>query len=156
MGPIVNSFFRFCLLTILGISIAHANGIYKQSATIDYDTAYKNVYQALEENRFFVIDEINMGKSLSRFKDKWKDYNLNRLENLQVMIICNGWYANQVSNADTNMLALCPMSVTLIHKEGITTALFARPTTFAKDSKALPTLKEAEDAVIEAISRALK
>ena len=156
MGPIVNSFFRFCLLTILGISIAHANGIYKQSATIDYDTAYKNVYQALEENRFFVIDEINMGESLSRFKDKWKDYNLNRLENLQVMIICNGWYANQVSNADTDMLALCPMSVTLIHKEGITTALFARPTTFAKDSKALPTLKEAEDAVIEAISRALK
>jgi len=152
----VKSFFHFCLLTILGISIAHANGIYKLSAPMDYDTAYKKVYQALEENRFFVVQEINMGNSLSRFRDKWKDYNLNKLENLQVMIICNGWYANQVSNADTDMLALCPMSVTLIHKEGITTALFARPTIFAKDSKALPTLKEAENTVIEAINQALK
>jgi len=155
-GSIMKQLYLFFLLAVLGISIVHANGIYKQSATMDYDTAYKKVYQALEENRFFVIDEINIGKSLSRFKDKWKDYNLNKLENLQVMIICNGWYTNQISNADTDMLALCPLTVTLIGKEGVTTALFAKPTTFAKNSKAMPTLKEAEDTVIEAISRALK
>lgn len=143
-------------IALLSINLAHAEGVYKQSTKMDYDTAYKKVYTALEDNRFFVIEEINIGNSLLRFKDKWKDYNLNKLESIQVMIICNGWYANQVSNIDTDMLALCPMRVTLIHKQGVTTVLFAKPSTFAKDSKALVILQEVEAGVIKAISSALK
>ena len=144
------------LLTLVGVGTVYAGGIYKQSTPLDYDTAYKNVYAALEENQFYVVQEINIGKNLSRFQDKWENYNLNKLEKLQVMIICNGWYANQVSNADTDMLALCPMRITLIQKAGITTVLFARPSTFAEDSKALPILQKAEGIIIEAIRSALK
>lgn len=72
------------------------------------------------------------------------------------MIICNGWYANQVSNLDTDLLALCPMRVTLIEKEGITTALFAKPSTFVKGSKALPVLSEVEEMIISAIQSSMK
>ena len=152
----MKSSLRFLFIMLLGVNIAYADGIYKQSAKMDFESAYKKVYSALEDNRFFVVEEINIGRNLSRFKDKWDDYNLNKLENLQVMIICNGWYANQVSNADTDMLALCPMRVTMIHKAGVTTALFARPTTFAKHSKALPILQEAEETIIQAINNGLK
>jgi uncharacterized protein (DUF302 family) len=133
-----------------------AGGIYSKTVRMDFDTAYKKVYAALEENRFYVIHEIDMGDSLARFRDKWDDYNLNKLEQQKVMIICNGWYANQVGKADTNMLALCPMRVTLIHKQGATTALFARPSIFASDSKALPILQEIDGAVTGAIEQALK
>jgi len=144
------------LLLLLGTGISQAAGIYKQSENIDYEVAYKKVYASLEEHRFFVVEEINIGQNLSRFADKWKDHNQNKLENFRVMIICNGWYTNQISNADTDMLALCPMRVTLIHKQGITTALFAKPSTFAENSAALPILKEAEESIIKAISLALK
>ena len=149
-------FLLLCLISLAGIPFATAGGIYSKTVNMDFDTAYKKVYAALEENRFYVIHEIDMGDSLARFKDKWDDYNLNKLEQQKIMIICNGWYANQVGNADTNMLALCPMRVTLIHKQGATTALFARPSIFASDSKALPILQEIDGAVTGAIEQALK
>ena len=144
------------LLMLTTLPVAFAGGIFKKSVAMDYDSAYKKVYNALEENRFYVIEEINVGKSIARFKDKWKDFNLNQLERQQVMIVCNGWYANQVGNADTDMLALCPLRVTLIYRDGVTTALFARPTVFAADSKALPILKEVEETIVSAISSALE
>ena len=149
-------FLLLCLISLAGISFATAGGIYSKTVNMDFDTAYKKVYAELEENRFYVIHEIDMGDSLARFKDKWDDYNLHKLEQQKIMIICNGWYANQVGNADTNMLALCPMRVTLIHKQGATTALFARPSIFASDSKALPILQEIDGAVTGAIEQALK
>ena len=144
-----------CLLCVSAMSPAIAGGIFKQSVQMDFDMAYKKVYAALEDNRFFVIDEIDMANSLERFKDKWEDFNLNKLEQQKIMIICNGWYANQVGNADTDMLALCPMRVTLLHKDGMTTVLFAKPSTFATNSKALPILTEIETTITSAIDKAL-
>ena len=145
------------LLLLFSLNHAVAGGIFKQSIDADYGVIYTRLYKALEDKHFYVVNEINIGKNLSGFADKWgNDYNRNQLSNIQVMIICNGWYANQVSNLDTDMLALCPMSVTLISKDKQVTALFARPSTFAANSKALPVLQEAEQAVIDAIESAMK
>lgn len=150
---------RFILASLLITfisSTAIASDIFKHSTTMPYDEAYKKVYSALEDNRFYVVEEINIGASLSRFKDSWDDYNQNQLEAIKVMIICNGWYANQVSNKDPDMLALCPMKVTMTHKEGQTSALFARPSTFAEKSPARALILEAEQTVIQSIESALK
>ena len=92
----------FLLLSVSALVPTMADGIYKKSVEMEFEAAYKKVYTALEDSRFYVIDEIDMGNSLARFKDKWKDFNLNRLEEQKIMIICNGWYANQVSNAATH------------------------------------------------------
>lgn len=154
-NALMSKIIRLIFISMLGIGLAQADGIYKQTVKMDYDTAYQRVHDNLENSRFYILDNINIGKNLQRFKDKWQDYNLNQLEQLQVMLICNGWYTNQVSNTDADMLALCPMRVTLIHKQGNTTVLFAKPSTFAKDSEALDILQEVETAVIEAINRAL-
>jgi uncharacterized protein (DUF302 family) len=71
------------------------------------------------------------------------------------MVFCNGWYANQVSNKDPSMLALCPLHMTLIEKDGSTTALFARPTVIAADSPASGILQELESEVITAIKKGM-
>ena len=134
--------------------LANAQGIYKKTASMDFKTAYQKVYSALEDERFYVIHEINIGENLAGFKDKWKDYNLNKVENQQVMIICNGWYANQVGNADPEMLALCPLHITLTEKEGRSTVLFVRPSAVAKGSKAEAIASEIEHKVIKAIEDA--
>jgi len=59
-------------------------------------------------------------------------------------------YANQVSNLDPTMLALCPLHLTIIEQAGTTTVLFNRPSVAATGSAAL------EDKVITAIKRALQ
>lgn len=149
--------FSLPLLLFFTLNTVLADGIYTQSVKADYDTTYKKVYKALEDNNFYVLEEINIGKNLSGFAKRWgENYNRNKLENIKVMIICNGWYTNQVGNMDTNLLALCPMRVTLIEKGGVTTVLFAKPSTFAKNSKALPTLKKVDAIIVGAIQSALK
>ena len=91
------------------------------------------------------------------FAERWgEDCNLNKLESIRSMVVCNAWYTNQVSNKDPAMLALCPLTVTLIHKSGTSTVLFARPTALAKDSLAFPVVEEIEQELVKAIRQGLE
>ena len=113
---------------------------------------YPAVYEALEDARFFVVFEPNIGKNLKRFAKKWgDDYNQNKLSNIRSMVFCNVWYANAVSNADPDMLGLCPLRISLYEKQGETVVLFARPTVIAAQSKAKKVLQNVENEVIAAI-----
>jgi uncharacterized protein (DUF302 family) len=117
---------------------------------------YDKVYKSLEDARFYVVFEPNIGKNLSGFAERWGDeYNRSKLSAIRSMVFCNGWYANQVSNKDPRMLALCPLHMTLIEKDGKTTALFARPTVIAADSPAAEILSELEVEVIAAIKKGM-
>lgn len=129
--------------------------VYEAQVNADFDKTYKSVYKSLEDNRFFVVFEVNISDNLSRFGKQWDNYNLNNIENIKSMVFCNGWYANKVSNADPTMLALCPLRLTMTHKQGLTRVLFARPDVIGKDSKAAPVLKELTKAVIDAIELGL-
>ncbi|MGD8407908.1 MAG: DUF302 domain-containing protein, partial [Thiohalophilus sp.] len=80
-------------------------------------------------------------------------YNRNKLEEIRSMVFCNAWYANQISNADPELLALCPLHLTLIHKKGMTTILFVRPSQVAADSPAKKVATELENDVINTIER---
>jgi len=57
---------------------------------------------------------------------------------------------------DPSMLALCPQRLTIIHKQGVSTVLFVRPSQIAGDSPAKSVLAELEEEVIAAIREALK
>ena len=123
----------------------------------DLETSYKIVYKNLEDNRFFVVFEPDIQGNISGFAERWgEDYNRNKLEGIRAMVFCNGWYANAVSNADPDMLALCPLHITLIQKDGATRVLFVRPTAVAKGSKAMSVAKEIEQDVAKAIDAAVK
>jgi len=123
----------------------------------DLETSYKVVYKNLEDNRFFVVFEPDIQGNISGFAERWgEDYNRNKLEGIRAMVFCNGWYANAVSNADPDMLALCPLHITLIQKDGATRVLFVRPTAVAKGSKAMSVAKEIEQDVAKAIDAAVK
>lgn len=120
------------------------------------DTAYKVIYKHLEDNRFYVVFEPDIQSSLSRFAERWgDDYNRNGLEGIRAMVFCNGWYANQVSNADPDMLALCPLHITLVQQQGHTRVLFVRPSRVAAGSKAQTIARELEEEVAKAIDGAI-
>ena len=143
----------------LGSAIAAESpaGVYRQHVNKPLSEVYDKVYQSLEDARFFVVFEPNIGANLSRFSEKWgDDYNRNNLTALRSMVFCNGWYANKVSNLDPDMLGFCPLHLSLIERDGETTVLFNRPSVIAKDSPAKDVFIEIESEVIEAIDKGLQ
>ena len=71
------------------------------------------------------------------------------------MIVCNPFYANQVLNLDPVMMALCPINITVMHKEGKSTVLFERLTPIAKGSAAEDGLWEVENTIVTALDNAV-
>lgn len=148
-----------CLLVSLAWLIqAQAAGDNVRTWSIDQplDSAYKAIYRHLEENRFYVVFEPDIQSNLKRFAERWgDDYNRNKLEGIRAMVFCNGWYANQVSNADPTLLALCPLHITLIQEQGQTRVLFVRPSQVAAGSKAQSVARELEEDVAKAVDAAI-
>lgn len=149
-----------CLQMSLLFSIhAHAeeSNVYKQSVKATMEKVYPVVYESLENARFFVVLEPKISDNLQRFAERWgENHNRNKLDSIRSMVFCNAWYANEVSNADPDMLGLCPLRLGLYEKQGETTVVFARPSVIAEHSKARGVLLEAEKEVIEAIKNGLK
>lgn len=118
---------------------------------------YKRLFTALENNGYYVIFEPNIGRNLAHFSKRWgKDYNKNKLDSIRSMVFCNGWYANKISNEDPNMLALCPLHVTLIHKQGYTSVLFVKPGQVSQGSAANSVALELEQDVIRIIKESVR
>ncbi len=149
--------FAAFLLLLLPLAVSAAEpAVFRLTAEGGVERFYPKVYQALEEEGFYVVFEADIGGSLSRFAERWgEDYNRSGLSAIRSMVFCNGWYANAVSNADPVLLAMCPLRMTLVEKDGRTTALFARPTAVAAGSAALPIFQRIEREVIGAIRKGM-
>lgn len=145
------------LILQFGVSQASSPMIYEKQIKAPIESVYKKIFNALENNGYYVIFEPNIGKNLAHFKKRWgKDYNTNNLEEIRSMIFCNGWYANLMSNTDPQMLALCPLHITIIYKEEMTKVLFVRPSLVASGSPAEKIALELEQDVIRTIEGGLK
>ena len=148
---------KFVLLILIGLftgfnAQSAESTLYKNTVNQPMDKVYPAVYEALEDARFYVVFEPFISQNIERFAEKWgESYNQNKLSSIRSMVFCNGWYANQVSNADPDMLALCPLRLSLYEKSGKTSVVFARPTVIGAASAAKSVLKEIEDEVIKAI-----
>lgn len=146
----------FMLLINASLASAANDAVFKYTVNKSMDLVYADVYKGLENAGFYVVFEADIGANISRFAEKWGDnYNRNQLESIRSMVFCNGWYANAVSNADPDMLALCPLRMSLVEKAGKTSALFARPSVIASGSAAKPLLEKIESEVIAAIKQAM-
>ena len=143
-------------LMLLSLVAQAESAIYKTSIKGDFDAINSAVYEALEENRLFVVFEPNIGANMQGFAERWgEDYNRNRLEQIRSMVFCNAWWANRVANADPDMLALCPLHLSLTHKAGETPVLFLRPDALARGSAAEGVATELTELVIKAIDQGL-
>jgi hypothetical protein len=149
--------FVFLYLSVTSVCAdTNIQAVYKQQVDKPLSTVYDSLYKSLENARFFVVFEPNIGENLARFSDKWgDDYNRNNISAIRSMVFCNGWYANKVSNLDPDMLGFCPLHVTLFEREGTTTVLFNRPGMIAENSPAKELLMKIESEIIEAIRQGL-
>lgn len=155
----MKSVFMLVFSTLISFSAAaESPAVYEKSFNLNLDTAYKLVYKGLEGNGFKVVYEIDMQENLTKFaaKNMVKDFNVNQLEGIKSMVFCNAPLAVKISNADTAMLALCPLHLTLTQKMGRVSVLFMRPGVIARGSNAEAPAKELEDKVINTIESSLK
>ncbi len=149
--------FFLLLLSMVSHTGAETSTVFEITANKPISEVYGQMQASFEDSRFFIVDELNIGKNLSNFSEKWgDDYNQNGLTAIRSIIFCNGWYANLVSNKDPKMLGLCPLHLTLFEKDGKTTALFNRPTVIAKHSPAYDVLAKIEQEVIELIKKGMQ
>ena len=148
--------FALTLLLLSFSALAIHPAVYEKSAKIPLSKAVKLVSKQLDSAGYAVVDELPVSENLKRMAKKWgDDYNRNKLEGITSLVFCSGWYVNQVSNLDPNLLGLCPLHVTLTHKSGMTTVLFNRHSAISAGSPAEKVLREVENEVIQAIEAAL-
>lgn len=150
--------YLYALITMIVCTNVHSaeSNIYKQTTNLPMDKVYPAVYASLEKARFFVVFEPQISKNLQRFAEKWgENHNRSKLDSIRSMVFCHAWYANEVSNKDPDMLALCPLRIGLYEKQGGTTVVFARPSVVAANSPALGILKEVEAEIIAAINQGM-
>ncbi len=91
------------LLLVVGPLLAAESTVFELVVDKPIAEVYPAVYKSLEQARFFVVFEPDIGANLSGFAKRWgDDYNRNGLSAIRSMVFCNGWYTNQVSNKDTS------------------------------------------------------
>lgn len=126
------------------------------SAAAPLQPVYDAVYEALEADGFYVVFEANLGKNFERMREKWGDEtNRNQLSEIRSMVFCNARLANQVINADPDLVAVCPLHLGLFEKAGVTELRFALPSAAAQGSPGLTAVREVEAAVRTAVDKGL-
>lgn len=137
--------------------LAESTMVYVKAVPGNFDKTYKRIFTTLENNGYYVVFEPNLGKNLASMKERLgENYNRNKLEAIRSMVFCSGHYANEIGNQDPQLLALCPLHITLVHKQGMTQILFIRPSLIASGSPAEKTALELEQDVIRTIESATK
>lgn len=136
---------------------SYANPILSFEMQGDFDINHTEISQALEESRFYVIFEPNIGRSLKHYQERWgEDYNRHGYSEIRSLVFCNPWYANQVINKDPEMGALCPLSVTLQHRGETTYIKFLRPSQINPESPAQEILIELENDIVKALKAVIE
>ena len=143
------------LCVLFSTSLYASSIIYKVSIKKDFSSALQHITKTLEDQNLYIISKADISGTLARMKAKLgKDQNQRNYEKVQSIIFCNPFYANDVLNADPDMMALCPLKIMLMTKQGKTTALFVLPSKLAGKSSAKKILIEIENKVKKALKKA--
>jgi len=148
----------FLLLLLFSLPLpADSRAIYVKTVEMDLDAAYRAVYSALEEDQFWVVFEADMGERMAGFKDRWgDDYNRSGLDGAKSMVFCNIWWTNQIANADPDLLALCPLHISLYARAGQTSIVLLRPSAIAAGSPGQAKGAELEQELVRIIEAAVE
>ena len=143
------------VLVLLTLSLSlFGDAVYTKTYNVPMAKIYPKVLGSFDNAHLIVVSEIDI---LAKFKAAGlpkkfgKNFNTNKLTGIKAIIACNGWFGNEVANADPKMMAFCPVRVTLVEQDGKTTVTYVRASVASKESKAYPMLVKLEAKVIKAI-----
>lgn len=142
----------FLLLFHAGLIWAEIPGVMQWDVNQEFNRVYREVYRSMEERRFFVVFEANIGANLRGYAGRRGEVpDRTGFQEIRSMVFCNIAYTQQVASQDPDVLSLCPMHLTFVQKGPTTRILFTRPTVVGQGSTAMPLLKEMETEVGKAV-----
>jgi len=146
-----------CLLT-LSVWAAESN-VYKVSYNAPVDKVLENMLAKFKAEMLVVVWQLDI---LEEFKKKGLDkkfgenFNTAGLSAVKTLVACNGKFGNDIINQDSDMMAYCPIRITLTEKDGVTTVLYVRPSSAPRDSAAYKSLVKLEKKVTKAIEESME
>ncbi|WP_170175835.1 DUF302 domain-containing protein [Sulfurimonas crateris] len=146
-----------CLLTV-SVWAAESN-VYKVSYNAPVDKVLDNMLAKFKQEMLVVVWQLDI---LEEFKHKGLDkkfgenFNKAGLTAVRTLVACNGKFGNDIINQDSDMMAYCPIRITLTEKDGVTTVLYVRPSSAPRDSKAYQSLVKLEKKVTKAIEESME
>ena len=144
--------FVLVLLLSSGFARAELPGVLRWDVQQDFTRTYREVYRSLENYRFFIVYEANIGHDLQGYAARrGEGYDRNELHEIRSMVFINVSYINQLGDQDPDLLSLCPLHIMMFQKGPTTSILFTRPTYAGQGSVAMPLLKGIEDEVSKAV-----
>lgn len=151
---------KILIMCLLSLSLwAAETNVYKVTYKSPVDKVLANMLAQFEKEMLVVVWQLDI---LDEFKKKGldkkfgADFNTAGLTAVKTIIACNGKFGNDIINADADMMAYCPIRITLTEKDGVTTVLYVRPTSAPKDSKAYKSLAQLEKKVTKAIETSME
>jgi uncharacterized protein (DUF302 family) len=133
------------LLVVPVLTLAGAAGVNILTTKEPADQVYDRVYQALEGAKFWVVFEADMGSRMDQLATAWGgDANKNKLTFVKSMVFCNLSWTNQLANADPELLGLCPLHLTVYHRDDRTAVSWPKLSVLAEGSPAHGTAQELE------------
>jgi uncharacterized protein (DUF302 family) len=149
---------KILLMCVLSLSL-WANSVYTVTYDEDIAEVEASILESFKDVGLVVVWKLDI---LEEFKKKGLDkkfgekFNTAGLTGVRTIVACNGKFGNDIINADSDMMAFCPIRVTMTEKDGKTTVLYVRPSVGPKESKAHPILVKLEKKVINAIESGMK
>ncbi|MGE0738992.1 DUF302 domain-containing protein [Sulfurimonas sp.] len=146
-----------CLLS-LSLMAAETN-VFKASYKAPIDKVMQNIRDKFKADMLIIVWELDI---LEEFKTRGlvqklgAEYNKAGVTAVKTFVACNGMIGNSIINADADMMAYCPVRITLTEKDGVTSVLYVRPTSAPRDSKAYPALVKLENKVVAAIQGSME
>jgi uncharacterized protein (DUF302 family) len=144
------------LLLIPTPGIAAPAGVHSLTTREDPEKVYERVHDALEAAKFWVVFEADMGSRMATMADDWgADYNRSKLTFAKAMVFCNLRWTNQIANADPELLALCPIHLSIYARDGETTLVWPRLSVMAEGSPGLEMARNLDKEVSDLIRGAI-
>lgn len=138
---------------LLLVGALFADSVYvKQFDSVMADVE-KKIRTIFPQNKLMVVSDVNI---LEKFKEAGlpkkfgENFNTNELTGIKALIVCNGWFGNEVANSDPDMMGFCPVRITMVEKDGKTSVIYVK-TSAPESSKAYAVLQKLDTKIISTI-----
>jgi uncharacterized protein (DUF302 family) len=144
------------LLLAHAVAVAAPAGVHSLTTREAPDEVYEQVHDALEAAKFWVVFEADMGSRMATMADDWgADYNRSKLTFTKAMVFCSLGWTNQMANADPDLLALCPLHLSIYARDGKTMLVWPRLSVMAEGSPGLEAARDLDKEVSDLIRGAI-
>ena len=141
----------FCIMNITAL---FAGEIYTKEISLPIEKYYPKLKKAITSNHMNILYEIDLLKKFKKsgYLEKFgEDFNKNHLKAVKTVLLCNGYVGNQISNIDPDMMALCPIRLTVISTASGTRVVFVKSDHLAKSRKVQRLLATLDEILIHTI-----